>query len=90
MGAVMLFAVAAILPNTHLSSFWAMMLAWSFILSAYGSIVALPYGAMIGERGLKMTRGRGQIVYVGNVIGATGSVAGGIILVVGSFLALCT
>jgi hypothetical protein len=90
MGAVLLFAVAAILPRLHLSEFWAAVMAWAFIASAYGFIVALPYGASVGERGLQNIAGRGRVVYLGNMVGAIGSLIGGFILVVGSFLALCT
>ena len=90
MGAVMLFAVAANVPRLHLSPLWTAVMAWSFIASTYGFIVALPYGAYVGERGLRNTAGKGKIVYLGNMVGAIGSLVGGIILVVGSFLALCT
>lgn len=88
MGAVLLLSVSAVLPKIALSPFWEAFLAWSFIASAYGFIVALPYGAAIGERGLRDVAGRGRVVYVGNVIGAAGSLAGGFVLTAGSFRAL--
>lgn len=88
LGGVMLFAVAAVLPLTGLSALWAAILATAFIVSTYGFIIALPYGAYVGERGLENVVGKGRIVYVGNIIGAGGSLIGGILLVVGSFMAL--
>ncbi len=90
LGGTLLFAVGAILPIVALAPIWATILAWAFILSAYGFVVALPYGAYIGERGLQPTSGSGSIVYWGNMVGALGSLIGAIILVFGALLALRT
>ena len=86
LGAVLLFAIALILPSISVGSTYDAVLAWSFILSAYGFLVALPFGATIGNRGLQPSAGRGQIVYFGNLVGAGGSLLGGGLLVWASFL----
>lgn len=58
--------------------------AGSFIVTAYSSMVALTYGAMIGERGLNYERGRGRVVFVGNT--AVGSLIGGVTILVESII----
>ena len=88
LGGIMLFSLASIIPRLALSDFWLVFFSWSFIISTYGFIVALPYGAIIGERGLTTTAGKGNIVRLGNLVGAGGSVVGALILLAGAAHAL--
>lgn len=88
LGGIMLFSIAAITKDLVLSSFWLSLLTWSLIISIYGFLVALPYGATIGERGLTATTGKRNIVRFGNLIGAAGSTIGAIIIVAGALLAV--
>ncbi len=60
----------------------------SFVISTYGFIIALPYGASIGERGLQNTGGKPKIVYIGNMVGAVGSSIGGVVLALGAAMAM--
>jgi len=88
LGGILLFALASVLPRVTLSEFWLAACAWSFIISTYAFIVAVPYGAFIGERGLTTTSGKGNIVRYGNLIGAGGSIIGTLVLLAGALLAL--
>ncbi len=88
LGGILLFALASIIERLVLPELWLTLLAWSFIISTYGFIVAVPYGAMIGERGLASTVGKGNVVRFGNLIGAVGSTIGAVIVLVGAVLAI--
>jgi len=88
MGGMLLFSLAAITPQLALSNFWVSFLAISFIIATYGFIIAVPYAAIIGDRGLGATSGKGNIVRVGNLIGAGGSLVGAIVTFVGAALAV--
>lgn len=85
-GSLLLFCVALLLPLVTLSDLYDRLMAAAFIVSAYGFLIALPLGAAIRQRGLSSTRGAGQIVYLGNLTGAIGSLIGGGMLMIATFV----
>ncbi len=88
LGGIMLFAISSIFTRLDLTPILGKLLVWSFIVSTYGFIIALPYGASIGERGLQNTSGKPKVVYIGNMVGAVGSSIGGVVLVIGAAMAM--
>lgn len=90
LGAIMMFSVAGVMPKTIMSDFWAKILTVCFVISAYAFIVALPYGAAIGERGLRNAPGPARIVFYGNTVAAIGSTLGAAILLAASLTSVLT
>ena len=76
LGGPLLYSVAAILPRFSGGGVASGVVAWGFVASVYGFIVALPPGAMIRQRGLQAGKGVAQLVYIGNLIGAAGALIG--------------
>lgn len=76
LGGPLLYSIAAILPRITDDGVVSSIVTWSFVASMYGFILALPPGAVIRERGLQPGRGLAQLVYVGNLVGAAGSLIG--------------
>ncbi len=86
MGGVMILAVALVIPHLALSESLISILAWTFVVSGYGFVVALPLGAWKGHRGLQpKPRGINTIVYAGNMVGAGGALIGTLLLIYGSW-----
>ena len=73
MGALMMLVFALALPHLAAAAWLNWVIAGSLIMSGYGFCIALPLAAMKGERGLQSSAGWGQVVYVGNIVGAAGS-----------------
>ncbi|MEO6065089.1 MAG: hypothetical protein ABIP49_04850 [Lysobacterales bacterium] len=75
-------AIGAVLPWLHAGGWERPVIAWSFVLSALGFSIALPYGAWKEHRGL-VAEGPfdNWVVYWGNVIGALSSLVGAVALV---------
>jgi hypothetical protein len=89
MGGVMMLAIAPVIPQLALNTSLLSILVWAFVVSAYGFVVALPLGAWKGHRGLKpRPRGVNTVVYVGNMVGAWGSLIGTLLLIYGSWNSL--
>lgn len=76
LGGPLLYSIAAILPRISDHGGISSVATWSFVASVYGFVIALPPGAAIRERGLRSGKGLSQLVYVGNLIGAAGSLVG--------------
>ncbi len=74
MGGMMMIVFAVAMPMLAVGAALKWLIALSPIISAYGFCVALPLAAIKGERGLQRGVGWGQIVYMGNRVGAAGSV----------------
>lgn len=74
MGGLMMLVFALALPHLAVAAWLKWLITVSLIASGYGFCVALPLAAMKGERGLQSGAGWGQVVYVGNMMGAAGSV----------------
>lgn len=84
MGGTMMIAFAAAINQLDVSAIALSTLVWSSVVSGYGFCIALPYGAWVGHRGLAMGKTiENKIVYLGNIIGATGSLIGTLALVFG-------
>jgi hypothetical protein len=65
------------------------LLVWAFVGSSYGFAVVLPLGAHYGHRGLTAAPPfLNRLVYVGNIIGATGLLVGTVVLLWGAYGAL--
>jgi hypothetical protein len=82
MGAILMFAVAALLPGFAVSPLVAWGITLALIVSAYGFCVSTPLAALTGERGLASgARGLASLVYIGNMVGAVASLvaAGGLV-----------
>jgi hypothetical protein len=73
MGGIMMMVFALVLPVLSVSSTVKWAIAASLIISAYGFSIALPLSAIKGERSLQRGMGWGQVVYIGNMVGAAGS-----------------
>ena len=84
MGGTTMIAIAAAINQFDISTIVLATIVWSLIISGYGFCIALPYGAWVGHRGL--TSGKtieNKIVYLGNILGAVGSLVGVLALVFG-------
>lgn len=88
-GAILLFALAAVVPQLQLHAFALALMVWAFVVSGYAFTVALPLGAYYGHRGLTSKPPLlNRVVYTGNVIGALSSLVGAVLLVWGAYAAL--
>jgi hypothetical protein len=88
-GATLMFAVAALLPSLAVPASVSWTIAVALIVSAYGFCVATPLAAVTGQRGLSSDSvGLGQLVYVGNMIGASASIVAAVMLVYAAFVSL--
>ena len=88
-GGILLFALAAVVPQLHLNASAAALMVWAFVVSGYAFTVVLPLGAHYGQRGLTSEPPFfNRVVYVGNVVGALGSLVGAVLLVWGAYAAL--
>ncbi len=88
MGAILMLVTAALFPALTVSGNikWAITIA--LVISAYGFCIALPLAAITGQRGLAAGKGLGQVVYLGNVIGAMGSLVAAVIFLYATFVSL--
>ena len=87
--AILLFAMAAVLPQLRISSATRAWMAWLFIVSSYAFTVALTLGACYGFRGLTFDPPLiNRAVYAGNMLGAALSLIGSILLVWGAYVSL--
>lgn len=82
MGGTTMIAFAAVLNLLDTSTISLSILVWSSVVSGYGFSIALPYGAWVGHRGLTMGKTiENKIVYLGNILGATGSLVSTLALI---------
>jgi hypothetical protein len=86
MGGLMMVVFALALPMLTVSSTVKWLIASSLIISAYGFCMALPLASLKGERGLQSGAGWGQVVYLGNWVGAAGSVISSAFFLYASFM----
>ncbi len=88
-GATLMFAIAAVLPALTVSTPVAWIIAIALIVSSYAFCVATPLAAITGERGLASGGvGLGQLVYLGNMLGAWSSLVAALTLVFAAFMSL--
>ena len=90
MGALLMFAVAAVLPGLAVGETMHWAIAVSLIVSAYAFCVATPLAAITGQRGLSRptSQGLGRLVYAGNILGAVALALAACLLVIGSAMSL--
>jgi len=81
MAAILMFAIAAILPSFTTGPAVAWFIAGTLIFSSYAFCISMPLAAMTGHRGLsKGGQELQKVVLVGNVVGAWLSVASCLVL----------
>ena len=84
MGGTTMIAFAAAINLLDINTLALSVLVWSSVISGYGFCVALTYGAWVGHRGLSVGKTiENKIVYLGNMVGATGSLVSTVTLVFG-------
>jgi hypothetical protein len=87
MGATLGLAMAAILSSLSVGALCKSLIVWPFIASSAGFCFALPFGAMVGQRGLSRQQPyTNQLVYAGNVIGSFGALISAIALLYAAFV----
>lgn len=88
-GATLMFAIAAVLPSLMVDVFVKWVIAIALIVSAYGFCFSTPLAALSGERGLSFGgKWLGKWVYIGNMIGAWGSIIAASVLLYAAFVSL--
>jgi hypothetical protein len=88
MGAILMLVTAALFPALAVSASIKWAITITLVISAYGFCIALPLAAITGQRGLAAGKGLGQVVYLGNVIGAIGSLVSAVIFLYATFVSL--
>jgi hypothetical protein len=89
MGAMVMFAVAALLSSFAVTGAVKWGIALALIVSSYAFCISLPLAAIVGHRGLSAGGPpSAKLVYAGNVLGAWLSMAAAAALVYASFVSL--
>jgi hypothetical protein len=89
LGAILMFAIAALLPGFAIGAAAAWTITLSLIVSAYGFCVSTPLAALTGRRGLAPEAGGwGKLVYVGNMVGSVASLAGAVAILYAAAVSL--
>jgi hypothetical protein len=89
LGAILMFAVSAILSHLAVSASIKWSIAALLIASAYAFSISNPLAAVTGDRGLTSgARGLARFVYLGNVSGACTSLAAAVLLLYAAFVSL--
>lgn len=88
-GAILMFAVAAVLTPFDVTATLKWFIAVSLIISAYAFAFALPLAAVAGHRGLS-SKGpfAAKLVYLGNTAGAFFSMLAALLLLYAGFVSL--
>lgn len=87
-GALLLFAMAYVLPSLAIPNALRTGIALFFILSGYAFTISTPLAAVTKDRGLAAgARGLARLVYMGNMLGAATSLIAAVGLLVAAFLA---
>jgi hypothetical protein len=89
LGGATMIAIAACFNGLGNQEIFKWIISISYIISGYGFCFAMLSEPFLGQRGLSWSGTRNnKIVYAGNSIGALGSLAGTIVLVIASYLSL--
>lgn len=84
MDGIFMLVVGLALPHCTLGGYTALMVAWSMTFAGYGFIGAFILGALKGIRGLTAKPyGLNTVIFIGHLVGASGSLAGIVILIAG-------
>ena len=88
-GATLMLATAPLLASLAVAEAVKWVIVVTLVLSAYGFCVATPLAAITGERGLAPGgKGLGRLVYLGNWLGAVGSIASAAVFLYAAFVSL--
>jgi hypothetical protein len=81
-----IIAVGLALPHLGVGDGLLHGIAWCFIASGWGFTLVLPYGAFVGQRGLSNAGpASNRVVFLGNMVGAVGSLIGALLFVVAAW-----
>jgi hypothetical protein len=84
MGGTTIIAFSTVISNLKLEPILSSILVLSSAGSGYAFAIALPYAAWVGYRGLTNEKpAKNQVVYVGNIVGAIGSLVATLVLIIG-------
>ncbi|MDJ0595245.1 MAG: hypothetical protein QNJ72_35575 [Pleurocapsa sp. MO_226.B13] len=84
MGGTTMIAFSAAINQLDINAIALLILVWSSVISGYGFCIALPYGAWMGHRGLAVGKSfKSNVVYLGNMVGAFGSLISTLALIFG-------
>ncbi|GLQ48564.1 hypothetical protein GCM10010872_00130 [Dyella flava] len=88
-GAILMFAVAALLSSFAIAAQLKWFIAITLMVSAYAFCFSLPLAAMTGYRGLS-TGGplTAKLIFAGNMLGSIASLAASFTLVYASYVSL--
>jgi hypothetical protein len=88
-GAILMFAVAALLSAFTVPNPVKWVIAVSLIVSSYAFCFSLPLAATVGHRGLSSNGPfSAKLVFAGNMLGAWASVVAAVLLVYAGFVSL--
>ncbi len=88
-GATLMLATAPLLASLAVAETVKWIIVVTLVVSAYGFCVATPLAAITGERGLASGgKGLGRLVYLGNWIGAVGSVVSAAVFLYAALVSL--
>lgn len=88
-GATTNFAIAGVLSFLQVQGVVKWIIAVAFISSGYGFVFSLLLEPILGERGLSWSgKTANKVIFVGNSIGAIGSLVGAVVLVYTAYRSL--
>lgn len=91
MGGIMLMVFSLLVPLLNLSPVSRLFIVIPAIISGYGFAIGLPFGAITQNRGLSGNgSGKNKLVYLGNLLGAYGSLIATLALLIQVIRALTT
>jgi hypothetical protein len=90
MGAILMLAVAALLPKLAVGDVLGWSLVGALVVSAYGFCVSTTLAALTGQRGLdrSLSRGWGRVVHAANLLAAVASLLAALLLVLAAAISL--
>jgi hypothetical protein len=88
-GAILMFAVAALLSGLAVSTIIKWLIAVALIISSYAFCLSLPLAAVVGHRGLSAGgSASAKLVFAANIIGACASLAATLAFIYAAFVSL--
>jgi hypothetical protein len=88
-GAILMFAVAALLSSFAVVNQVKWLIAIALIISAYAFCISLPLGAITGHRGLSSSGSlTAKLVFAGNMLGSIASLAASLAIVYAAYVSL--
>lgn len=88
-GATLMFAIAALLPEFTVPAPVSWAIAIALIVSSYAFCISTPVAAITGHRGLSPGGiGLRRLAYIGNIVGAWSSLVAAAVLLYAAFVSL--